>query len=182
MKALNFKFGSCQVEPGQPEPLNRGLGDFNLKFKSHSMRLGRLNHSIYLSLNMILVSEGCLVQVGNGIELEAVGLQFEPYRWRPCGVTWDSSRTVVVIKLRRTSALSVSGRLNYSIRSIRDVLSKLAIAYSELDTVGRQFEPRLPVAPLWCDLGRCSRTVVARSNKAAASLRLVIITDSMKTT
>ena len=46
-----------------------------------------------------------MVQVGNGIELEAVGLQFEPYRWRPCGVTWDSSRTVVVINLRRTSAL-----------------------------------------------------------------------------
>ena len=46
-----------------------------------------------------------LVQVGNGIELEAVRLQFEPYRWRPCGVTWDSSRTVVVIKLRRISAL-----------------------------------------------------------------------------
>ena len=47
------------------------------------------------------------VQVGNGIELEAVGLQFEAYRWSPCGVTvtWDSSRTVVVIKLRRTSAL-----------------------------------------------------------------------------
>ena len=44
----------------------------------------------------------------NGIELEAVGLQFEPYRWRPCGVTWDSSRTVVVIKLLRTSALSES--------------------------------------------------------------------------
>ena len=50
--------------------------------------------------------KGCLVQVGNGIELETVGLQFEPYRWRHCGVTWDSSRTVVVIKLRRTSALS----------------------------------------------------------------------------
>ena len=47
----------------------------------------------------------CLVQVGNGIELKAVGLQFKPYQWRPCGVTWDSSRTVVVIKLRRTSAL-----------------------------------------------------------------------------
>ena len=47
----------------------------------------------------------CLVQVGNGIELEAVGFPFEPYWWRPCGVTWDSSRTVVVIKLRRTSAL-----------------------------------------------------------------------------
>ena len=35
--------------------------------------------------------QGCLIQVGNGIELEAVCLQFEPYRWRPCGVTWDSS-------------------------------------------------------------------------------------------
>ena len=51
-----------------------------------------------------------------GIELEAVGLQFEPYRWRPCGVTWDSSRTVVVTKLRRTSA------------QVMDVLSKLAMA------------------------------------------------------
>ena len=44
-------------------------------------------------------------QVGNGIDLEAVGLQFEPYQWRPCGVTWDSTRTVVVIKLLQTSAL-----------------------------------------------------------------------------
>ena len=33
----------------------------------------------------------CLVQVGNGIELEAVGLEFEPYQSRPCSVTWDSS-------------------------------------------------------------------------------------------
>ena len=41
----------------------------------------------------------------NGIGLEAVGLQFEPYRWRPSGVTWDSSRTVAVIMLRRTPAL-----------------------------------------------------------------------------
>ena len=45
------------------------------------------------------------VQVGNGIELEAVGLQLEPYWWRPCGVTWDSSQTVVVIKLQQTSTL-----------------------------------------------------------------------------
>ena len=37
--------------------------------------------------------------------------QFEPYRWRPCGVTWDSSRTVVVIKLRRTSALQAIPKL-----------------------------------------------------------------------
>ena len=50
-------------------------------------------------------SAGSAASGGNGIELEAVGLRFEPYRWRPCGVTWDSSRTVVVIKLRRTSAL-----------------------------------------------------------------------------
>ena len=55
---------------------------------------------------MYSMDEGCLVQVGNGIELEVYGLQFEPYRWRPCGVTWDTSRTVVVIKLRRTSALA----------------------------------------------------------------------------
>ena len=48
-------------------------------------------------------SSHCLV--GNGIKLEAVGLQFWPYWWRPCGVTWDSSRTVVVRKLLRTSAL-----------------------------------------------------------------------------
>ena len=52
--------------------------------------------------------KGCLVQVGDGIELVAVGLQFEPYRWCPCSETWDSSRTVVVIKLRRTSALKLS--------------------------------------------------------------------------
>ena len=51
------------------------------------------------------MNKGCLVQVGNGIELEAVGFQFEPYLWLPCGVTWDLSQTVVVIKLRRTSAL-----------------------------------------------------------------------------
>ena len=25
----------------------------------------------------------------NGIELDTVGRQFEPYRWRPCAVTWD---------------------------------------------------------------------------------------------
>ena len=41
-------------------------------------------------------------------ELEAVCLCFEPYWWSPCGVTWDSSLTVVVIKLWRTSNLYVS--------------------------------------------------------------------------
>ena len=44
-------------------------------------------------------SSHSILQVGNCIELEAVGLQFEPYLWLPCGVTWDSSQTVVVIKL-----------------------------------------------------------------------------------
>ena len=33
--------------------------------------------------------------------------QFEPYLWLPCGVTWDSSQTVVEIKLLRTSALII---------------------------------------------------------------------------
>ena len=70
------------------------------------------------NLKVSSIVRGCLVQVGNGIELEAVGLQFEPYLWRPCGVTWDSSRTVVVIKLRRTSALmlnhELSGHAHYS--------------------------------------------------------------------
>ena len=46
-----------------------------------------------------IIGSGCFVQVGNCIELEAIGLQFKPYLWHPCGVTWDSSRTVVVIKL-----------------------------------------------------------------------------------
>ena len=31
----------------------------------------------------------CLVQVGNGIQLDTVGRRREAYRWRPCGVTWD---------------------------------------------------------------------------------------------
>ena len=48
---------------------------------------------------------GCLVQDGNSIELEAVGLQFEPYLWLPWGMTWDSSQTVVVLKLLRHSTL-----------------------------------------------------------------------------
>ena len=30
-----------------------------------------------------IIIKGCLVQVGNGIGLEAVGLQFDPYWWLP---------------------------------------------------------------------------------------------------
>ena len=29
------------------------------------------------------------LEVGNGIELDRAGCHFEPYWWRPCGVTWD---------------------------------------------------------------------------------------------
>ena len=47
--------------------------------------------TVIASNHVLIITEGCPVQVGNGIELEAVGLQFEPYLWRPCGVTWDSS-------------------------------------------------------------------------------------------
>ena len=34
----------------------------------------------------IIKIKGCLDQFGNDIELNTVGCQFEPYRWRPCGV------------------------------------------------------------------------------------------------
>ena len=44
-------------------------------------------------------------RIARDSRMEAGGLQFGPYWWRPCGVTWDSSRTVVVRKLLRTSAL-----------------------------------------------------------------------------
>ena len=47
----------------------------------------------------------------NGIDLEAVDFQFEPLPVAPLCVTWDSSQTVVIIKLRRTSALSCQPRL-----------------------------------------------------------------------
>ena len=80
-----------------------------------------------------LLVQGCLVQVGNGIELEAVGLQFEPYQWRPCGVTWDSSRIVVVIKLRLTSALHCNDQTSMN-RAHRSVLNfKYSVHVSEVN-------------------------------------------------
>ena len=57
----------------------------------------------------LISTKSCLVQVGNCIELEGSGSSWSPvrtYQWLPCGVTWDLSRTVVVIKLPRTSALN----------------------------------------------------------------------------
>ena len=74
-----------------------------------ALELGKEN-SISLNWLTQLLSchvsvKGFLVQVGNGIELEAVGLQLEPYRWSPCGVTWNYSQPVVVLKLLQTSPL-----------------------------------------------------------------------------
>ena len=72
--------------------------------------------------------KGCLVQDGNGIELDTVGRQFKPYQWRPCH--WCDlrlwSRTVVVIKLRRTSAYKQIKQLNlYSLNFILTVKLEL---------------------------------------------------------
>ena len=75
--------------------LNFGRGAFSTDLK----RI-QTPHSLFWDLwsdKPLQSVRGCLVQVGNCIELEAVGLQFEPYLWRPCGLTWDSSWTVVVI-------------------------------------------------------------------------------------
>ena len=48
---------------------------------------------------------GCLVLVGNDRELDAVGRQFKPYRWRPCCVTCDAApEQSWLSKLRRNPA------------------------------------------------------------------------------
>ena len=86
------------------------LGKLRDLHRTPSKRPGRQPAKFFLRTQSEMDSvKGCLVQVGNGIELEAVGFRFEPYRWRRCGMTWDSSRTVVVfkLKLRRTSTLSI---------------------------------------------------------------------------
>ena len=119
--------------------------------------------------------QGCLVQVGNGIDLEAVGLQFEPYRRRPCGVTWDSSRTVVVIKLRRTSALRPAVLYAKYAESLSLYIAYFAFICTpdfadERHRTGCRLSPVrlgtylqvtagcvcMMVAHLWCDLSRCS--------------------------
>ena len=52
------------------------------------VRVTESHRDWHASDNLYLTNRNCcLVQVGNGIELEAVGLRFEPYRWCPCGVT-----------------------------------------------------------------------------------------------
>ena len=42
--------------------------------------------------------------------------KFAPYRWRPCGVTWDADRYILqsVIKAAAKTALSVGRRFNGS--------------------------------------------------------------------
>ena len=123
---------------------------------------------------------GCLVQVGNGIELEAVGFRFEPYRWRPCGVTWDSSRTVVVIKLRRTSALynvfwlyNMLHRKN-SVRYIQVKLEQQILVNALWRTGGRHQTPgpALP-APRWPGRGPILSRGPTRSLRAMRRARQV---------
>ena len=45
------------------------------------------SHWAVPNLSILKQDQGCLVQVGNDIELDTVSRQFEPYWWRPCGVT-----------------------------------------------------------------------------------------------
>ena len=57
-----------------------------------------------------------VVQVGNDIELDTVGRQFEPYRWHPCGVTWDAvPEQSWLLKLWRNSAFPSQVRLGVTV-------------------------------------------------------------------
>ena len=58
--------------------------------RANVLRFGAAHELERNSATFCISLAGCLVQVGNGIELDTVGCQFEAYRWRPSGVTWDS--------------------------------------------------------------------------------------------
>ena len=51
-------------------------------WQGHAPRLGCCD---LFRVRLAVVRTGCLVQVGNGIDLEAVGLQFAPYLWCDLG-------------------------------------------------------------------------------------------------
>ena len=103
--------------------------------------------------------KGCLVQVGNGIELQAVGFQFESYRWRPCGVTWDfvphSRGNKAAANLRPKAELDLKGKIKRA--NICHVT-----CLSRVRTIPLPLVAFASVVPLWCDLGCCShwQTVV----------------------
>ena len=122
------------------------------KYIDRISQICKKKYAVKICRNM----QGCLVQVGNCIDLETVGLQFEPCRRRPCGVTCDSSRTVV-IKLRRTVTSAGSALrpavlyAKYAEVYILHILhlyalSTLLMKDIKLDAVGRQFDsdPTLP--------------------------------------
>ena len=92
----------------------------------------------------------------SGIELEAVGFQVEPYRWRPCGVTWDSSLTVVVIKLRRTSAPLPSNPLH-------NMLAPLAKATRRRTRIALRPQVQTP-SPMPCNVNQCPMGIQAVCN------------------
>ena len=66
------------------------------------------------------LSKGCLVLVGNDIELDTVGRQFEPgYHGRPCSVTWDAvSEQSWLLKLRQISAYRTTNLSNVAMGAI----------------------------------------------------------------
>ena len=69
------------------------------------------------TLTCISLVQGCLVQVGNGIELEAVGLQFKPYLWCDLGFFPNSRGNKAAANLRPTT-LSCVGATQIQRRKI----------------------------------------------------------------
>ena len=80
-----------------PVPVSLAVCTTTVDFHSEAQCLAmqRLHNYPVRRQRYMYQARGCLVQVGNRIEFEldseAIGLQFEPYRWRPCdaSVTWD---------------------------------------------------------------------------------------------
>ena len=70
---------------------------FKISVCDINVKLVKYQHGYHMSIivmcNIVMIAKSIsyitvchinIVQVGNGTELEAIGLQFEPYRWRPC--------------------------------------------------------------------------------------------------
>ena len=109
----------------------------------------------------------CLVQVGNGIELDTVGRQFESYRWRPCGVTVPNSRgNTAAANLRLYHAVGRQFE-SYSYSRLRLHRWRPCHGGMTWDSVPEHggikaaANLRLLYAGCWCDLRLfCSRTIL----------------------